>query len=821
MKKIFKLVALAALFATSVFTGCNNYFSNDVYYGNADGNSDFGEKSITISATTEDGMLTFNNNSRTLLPTHLSSTDVAFYLGFRKKGESTYTWKQVTFTPKDITPGTPDSTGCIGTVTEIFVLGSYDFTLYAVPSADAAGIGAAPTDDTTISPKALFVGYAAADLRYNDVVSFYLTSNNLSGQGSVKLTIQTLWSVPADYTVKAGLYGYSDDTQKYPSGGDGTLAATGTTTDGATTYTNAINETNWTAGDANVAAGSYNLKVTFHNTKTNKDYIYSEKIIILPNRRTEGTIEIPEIIDRAPTQPADLIVGYSKPEAADINYYKVEFAWTDTAYNEKQFQLEIMSVDDSSATPVFFDTPANDTDWNALTTNPNLQTASTVYVNQIKTYASPLTTQKRLSESQYDVEGSLNMNNNHVVIYLPMEHRYVARIRASNDTYDTDWTYANLHSATKQTVGCTKDSSITVGANTFITKVNTSQYTLIKATDIFPADVATINQYKITYNLAGGLFKGNADFTAPGAAVTGTDLPSSTSKPYYVFESQHVDAGPAASTTKVAVLTPTGKEANNAVTPAVTASNGASNIYVPESDIFTPYATQTTKTAYLQLTDVDGFFWKEWWIDGKYEAVSAADTTNKFAYPSTAVVCNVYTGYKNLNLFANYDVLPLSGPQDISVELADINKYELKPDFIQIKLNNSTTDQTASIIGGAAATPPAPNTFDNMPKLTEFQVGTVTNINLKILGTDLKDGNNTPFNYDSVRVVITKLTPSNYREIYNSSFSYSGGDWTVDINGIDLPPYTAGIFYLEVQATTNKYPLVTYNQKITLKLTDE
>lgn len=818
MKKIFKLVAVAALFATSVFTGCNNYFSNDIYYGNADGSVETGEKSITISATTEEGMIVFDDyNARTLLPNHLTSSDLAFYLGYKQKGEASATWKKVTFAPAVDAGGTPtDATGCTGTVTETFVLASYDFTLYAVPSAKASSLGATPTDDSTIKSEAIFVAYAAADLRYNDVVRFYLTSNNLTGTGSINLAIQTPWSVPDDYDISIGLYDYSTDEQKYPSGGDGSLAADKTVGG----VENVINETGWTAGDADIAAGSYNVKVTFHNTKTNKDYIYSEKVIILPNRTTSGTIEIPEIIDRAPTQPADLIVGYSKPEAADINYYKVEFAWTDTSYNEKQFQLELMALDDNSSTAVFFDTPTTDAEWDALTTNTSLTPTRTVFVNQIKTYVTPLTTQKRLSESQYAVEGSLNMNNNHIVIYLPMEHRYVARIRASNDTYDTDWTYANLHSATGKTAGCTKNDSITVGANTFVTKVDTASYTLTKATDIFPADVATINQYKITYNLAGGKFKGNTDFEAPGTAVTGSDLPSSSSKAYYVFESQHITAGasPAASSTKVAILTPNSKEGNAAVTPAIAAANGASNVYIPESDIYKSYATATAKTAYLELTDVDGYYWKEWWKDGKYEAVSGADPTNKYLWKMTAGTCDIYTGYTNLSLFAVYDVLPPSAEIISNVELADINKYELKKEYVRVKLNDSTTDITNTLIGAAAATP---NTFNNMPLITEFQVGKVSTINLSIQGDDLKDANGTAFAYDSVRAVVTKLTPSNYREILNTSLTKSGTDWTTTITGVNVSPYTAGIYYIEVQATSSKYPLVTFSQKITLKITDE
>lgn len=792
MKKIFKLVASAALFAVFVFAGCNNYFNNDMYYGNADGSAKEGEKTVKISATTEDGLISFSNSgsARTILSEHLTYNDLAFYLGYKAKGDTDFTWGKIDFTEDD-----SDTTGCTGTITKNFQLGAYNFVLYAVASAKETSIGDAPTNDGDLKTNGIFVGYAAADLRYNDSVKFYLTSNNLSGTGSVLLNITSDWVVPDDYTIKIGIYDYLTGAQKHPSGQDGTLTPNG--------ETKKINTTGWTAGAAAIAPGNYNIVITAHNNTTGKDYIYSEKLIVLSNRVSKGTIDVPEIIDRAPTQPADLIVGYSKPEDSDINYYKVEFAWTDTAYNERQFQLEVMSVDDASSTPTYITTPTNDTEWNALLSNNDLEKTSTVYVNQIKTYPTPLTTQKMLSESQYAIEGSLNMNNNHIVMYLPLEHRYVARIRASNDNYDTAWTYANLHDADGKTAGCAKDDSITVGSNTFTTKVTTPVYTLGTATDIFPADVTSINQYKITYKLGGGSFKASSNFAA--------DSPDSQEIPAtVVFESQHNENGNTASanTTKVAILTPDSKAP--IADPATAGVNGKKNTYVKTSNLYTTYASVTPLSdIYVELTDVEGYYWADWLIDGKSASV----------YGKTDGTCNPYLGYTNLTLFAKYNVLPPSADITSSVTLADINKYELKKEYVEITLNSSGTDITKSIVMANGGDDLTSYTFNTMPKLTELNYGDVSTIGLKISGTSLKDANDTAFAYDKVRAVVTKLTPSNNREILNTSFDKAGTDWTTTITGIDT--YSAAIYYIEVQATSSKYPLVTFSQKITLKVIND
>jgi len=776
MKNIFKLFFTSIVFASLLFTSCSNLVedsSNEQLFTTTDVNNKTVTKSLTIEATSEEGELVFgNSSSRTILPGAIKDTTLKFYIGI-KPNKGTYTYEEITFTQD-----AADVTGCTGTVKKTnLTLGSYDFVLFAVDSSNntVSLVGTADETLALLKNNALLAGYASADLRYSDTIKFYLSSNTVTGAGKIDLTINSDWKLPTDYSAKIELVDYKTNTKKYPSTG---------TVDVLLDSDRKLKLDNWTYNNASIDSGSYNVVVTFKNSKTLAEYVFSEKLVVLPRRKSTGTITIPEIIDRAPTPPRDLIVGYSKPESSDMNYYKTEFAWTDTAYNERQFCLQIMCVDDSSATKKFISTPTNDAQWEDLAKSESgLKGEIITLVNQAKAGNSPAETQ--LSTYQYYIEGSLNMNNNHISLYLPLGHRYVARIRAQNDYYQTAWTYANLHSTTGKTAGCTVGDSLTFGSETVNSKVTTAQYTL--TTDVFEDDVSTINQYKITYNTVGGTFEAKTAF-----ATTGTDKPKPATT---VYASQHnKDASTAeVSTTSVKILVPNAK----------TDTDGTNNTYVDVDGEYATYKsakTSNTQTAMLKLTDPDGFYWKKWKVNG----ITGTD------YEET----DPWTEYTNLSLFATYDVSAPTGDAVGDVTISDVTLYELKKEYIEIAMNKSNQNILPGKYGAASGTK---YYFNTLP-YAEFEYGSIDDISLSIATTNLKDTNNAAFNYDEIHVKVTRVKANDTRLILNQEFKDETTAWTAKIENVDS--FTSAVYYVEVTAKTKKYPLIEYSQNYTFRISE-
>lgn len=452
MKK-FRFNALLSIFVVFVLSSCNNYFNETAYY--ADVNtpvSSESTKTITITATSEENIVNFaapSASARTLLPASIGASDLKFYIGAKKVGASAYgTFAEVTFT------ATGSST-TTGTITATYDLASYEFKLYALPSATA--VTSEQLSDSTLKGLAILAAYAAADLRYNDSVNFYLSSNSLTNNGTFDIGITSSWQIPAGYRVTVGVYGVDTNTLVYPSSSTGEREIS---TGGA--VINATGTSSFKNVDG-MAPGNYNLVIKIIASAT-KTYTYSESLIILPGRKTEGTIDLPNIIDYPPTQPASFIAGYAKPLTSDQDYYTVDFAWTDTSYCERGFQLEILLADKDQNT--FFTTPKTDEEWNTLmdttlsldaakkaasTTNwRNGFDTNLLVLNKsnFQTYANTIT----------DGTGSLYMNGKHLSMKFPLEHRFVARICAENDVGKSAYTYLDLHQTA--TTACTAGTAL-------------------------------------------------------------------------------------------------------------------------------------------------------------------------------------------------------------------------------------------------------------------------------------------------------------------------------------------------------------------------
>ena len=781
MKK-FRFYALLSIFVVFVLSSCNNYFNETAYY--ADVNtpvSSESTKTITITATSEENIVNFaapSASARTLLPAAIGASDLKFYIGAKKAGDSVYgTFAEVTFTATGASTTT-------GTITATYDLASYEFKLYALPSGTT--VAENQLSDSTLKGLAILAAYAAADLRYNDSVNFYLSSNSLTNNGTFDIGITSSWQIPAGYSVKVGVYGVDTNTLVYPSDASGEREiSTGGAVIKATGASSFKNETG-------MAPGNYNLVIKIIASPT-RTYTYSESLIILPGRKTGGTIDLPNIIDYPPTQPASFIAGYAKPLTSDQDYYTVDFAWTDTSYCERGFQLEILLADKDQNT--FFTTPKTDEEWNTLM-NTTLSLDATkkaasktdwrngfdtnlLVLNKknFQTYVNTIT----------DGTGSLYMNGKHLSMKFPLEHRFVARICAENDVGKSAYTYLDLHQ--NATTACTAGTKIEKGLGyTALTPQTTSSAVpLAGGCAKFDDDVTSINLYRIKYYLSGGTF------AAAAGTLTAAEMPN-----IITYHSQHnamVDGilKAEASTSKTAILTPNSK--------AATAADAGDAVTVTKNTYFDTTGAEQ-KDIYLQLKNGD-LYWLKWTID------SAGGTD----YPTTASteaptynIPNVYTGYENLQLFAIYnettDVVA-------GVEIENATSFELEKKDIIIRLNKSGGDEvTGTYMTGSGD----PATF----KLSDIKndgVLTISSANENAVREILLTKNTTTcYAYDNMHLIVTRNV--NNAVLVDQDIDPTSSGWKINVSN-----YRTGKYVFAITASTRNMPNVTYRINSIINIT--
>lgn len=782
MKK-FRFYALLSIFVVFVLSSCNNYFNETAYY--ADVNtpvSSESTKTITITATSEENIVNFASPSasaRTLLPATIGASDLQFYIGAKKAGDSVYgTFAKVTFAPKDASTTT-------GTITATYDLASYEFKLYALPSATI--VVESQLSDSTLKGLAILAAYAAADLRYNDSVNFYLSSNSLTNNGTFDIEITSSWQIPAGYSVKVGVYGVDTNTLVYPSDATGEREiSTGGAKINATGASSFKNETG-------MAPGNYNLVIKIIASPT-RTYTYSESLIILPGRKTGGTIDLPNIIDYRPTQPASFIAGYAKPLTSDQDYYTVDFAWTDTSYCERGFQLEILLADKDQNT--FFTTPKTDDEWNTLMdTTLSLdaakkQASTTDWRNgfdtnllvlnksNFQTYVNTIT----------DGTGSLYMNGKHLSMKFPLEHRFVARICAENDVGKSAYTYLDLHQ--NATTACTAGTKIEkgLGYTDLTPQTTSSEVPLAGGCAKFDDDVTSINLYRIKYYLSGGTF---AD--AEGT-LTAAKMPN-----IITYHSQHnaMDAAAPkaeASTSKTAILTPNSK--------AATAADAGDGVTVTTNTYFDTTGAEQ-KDKYLQLKNGD-LYWLKWTIDSAggsdYPTTETTIDTKKYNTPS------VYTGYENLQLFAIYnettDVVA-------GVEIENATSFELGKKDILIRLNKSGGDEvTGTYMTGSGD----PATF-KLSDITNDGVLNISSSGEKAVREILLTKNTTTcYAYDNMHLIVTRNV-DNVVQVDQDIDPTSSG-WKIDVS-----KYKTGKYVFAITASTRNMPNVTYRINSIINIT--
>jgi len=483
MKKITRLLALAAGISILLLSGCNSAVS-DAIVDDADKKTET-DRQITFNVTSNSNLINFSENAsesrsmgRTIIPTAYTCNDLWFY----------YTYKNITSGGTESTAAAITVTGTDKTGTVVINLDAaqYEFKMFAVKKGDSE-----PEAPSTMqAANVVLQGSASADIRTSDNVNFFLTAEGLTNTGTVNLSLYTNgWTLPSGYTVKADLtYTKATGTKKIDDQVENT-EVTYTTAEFQAANAAAskiaykpMNASNQTA----IEPGTYNFTVYYTDTISSKEYVWSDRIIILPAQETAVTIGLPNVIGAIPTKPASLKVTYVDPEYASSGFYTAQFNWEDSSNNEKFFELQVVEfLADDDTTIEQKDTDAN---WSTLYTAKTAKVMSNIIygtsTDEVAGVTKDDTADYKVFYGQPDagyIAGALTKNNTVARMYLSLGSRYVARIRAVNAGGASDWAYATLTDAA--TVDATSGR---IAASAFTS--------------------TTINRYRMTYELAGGSF---------------------------------------------------------------------------------------------------------------------------------------------------------------------------------------------------------------------------------------------------------------------------------------------------------------------------
>lgn len=219
--------------------------------------------------------------SRMILPDAYSVSDENLYYYLYAK--SSVTGKIYGPDRINVTKDTSDASGKTGSIFVDLPKSNYYMTLYCTK-----GLASNESSTEVIKADSVLIGYATADLRYNQDVSFYMTSKDLTRAGYFQIKVYT--------------DGWSLNDTDYP---EYTVSAEVVNTDGTSVdvgYTTELTNSNLTANTApanpnlnfTIAPGTYTLKISFSNgTKT---FSWSDNIVIISGNTTEATIGLPLII---------------------------------------------------------------------------------------------------------------------------------------------------------------------------------------------------------------------------------------------------------------------------------------------------------------------------------------------------------------------------------------------------------------------------------------------------------------------------------------------------------------------------------------------
>lgn len=484
MKKIFGFltVSIFSLLALVLFAGCSNIPEEAYVFETNSVTIVSSVRSVTITATSKSGQVSFESVARSITPGAYSSSELNFYIGGQNLVDnSKLVVQKIAFEPSAASAN-------VGTISVPFNSYNYHFVLAAVPTASDPTTIRNNTYIEDILSYAVLSGVAAADLRYstaNTIVNFYLTSDGLTGAGGFSLNFYLKdWS---DASKTA--YDATNDRDVISSVNIGLYK---TTTHSAVTETigmfrNKFSDSNLVSfSGSGITPGQYELTVKF--TRSDKTYVFSDNIFILPCQMTSATIGIPDVLENEPEAPSDFTQGYVLPDNTESAYYKTIFTWTDNSFTEANFEIELLDV--SSNENVLVSTIDSLTNSELETLWEHQSTPATLFSYGKNFYGMKVADDSR----PVWYAGNLDLNSNYAVFTMQLGKRYLARLRAVNPIGGSSWCYAvsTANSVTLPSGSATAENATLVSPkvlsadNTFNTKI--------------------INLYRVSYYLSGGSF---------------------------------------------------------------------------------------------------------------------------------------------------------------------------------------------------------------------------------------------------------------------------------------------------------------------------
>lgn len=720
MKKLSKLLAIAAGFATLFFASCADGDVTGTAATQANDKTG-SEKEYEISLFTEDGsaldlskwgVASESNDaaSRTIVSEGLGAdiednTKVKFYLwGTNQLNQSDSSITNPTVVTFKLNDSSVSTT--VGKVTLGLSASRWNLSLAAVDATKVTGANPTIAD---IKGAAYYIGYANVDLRSATSIKFYLSADGLSGPGSVKLKFSFdgmdgaspagTWSkehaallIDKGYTIAADITSRLNNATSSPQTLDTakflpTPASTSPTTFAGTEAATAA------AGDtktwASVAPGTYNLEVTFTCPASDDDvvhtYVWSDILIVLPNQAIDTEVLVPDVVLYKPEAPATFQIGYEEASLNKLsNTYNGVLAWEDSSNNEKYFEIQYADLEGTAN--LLSEAVNDDTKWTSATNS--LDAAQKV---QLQTAVKDFYGNTTLGW----VAGSLVKNNKEAVVKLSLGRRYLFRIAAVNDAGHSEWTYATYDLATAtqaiSTGGSTK--SYTPKAYSIYKIDGTSQDYVVDGTNV----AICANLYRLTYHLNGGTYNFDAS-TAKTADLI-----------YYLSQKKEpatlTDDGatPPVITDGIPVFTPIGEPGAN--TPTFPTLYKGTNSWtswrreIVEGDIYQNQAID--RPAYAPAT----------------AALTTVSLTGKTL---TCYKPDGYLGYRNLDLFASYTV------SSADVEVYNDADYEFLSTEIALTgatsgaghayefAYTSTTSSTAFTLNYTKGTHPVPFAYDSI-----------------------------------------------------------------------------------------------------------
>lgn len=636
MKKLSKL-ALAAVGALSLLlvAGCSNI----------SGNVDSEEvTAFTASVTGSSKDISFasadSSASRTILPDTQYAENLTFYLTYKKQSETDYKLYgdngKVTVKQDDgVTDIAANSSTTSGTLTISLASAAYDFILYAVPSS-----GTQPSNVGEMGGYAVLAAQTQADLSRGDKIAFNLKSDNtlLTGNGNVLIYLYTAktdatategWDA-SGYTVTAQIESLDDGAVQ---GSAVTLPSLPTANSESLTK-DKVKDTNANfISSGSITAGTYNFVVQFKDTANNVTYEWSDHIIINANADTKDVIAIPKVVLEKPAAPTYLYATYTEPESAAADTYQTQLYWDDQSNNESYFELQFAELPSAATASL----PTSDATWQtaiegiANVTITRYGVENTGLKNEYTTTAtlgtstgySKITNFYGTSNSKW-ASGSLNKNNEVIVMNLPLGKRYEARISAVNAAGRSDWVYATLGSTaalidlagTETTATHTKALAKSNAFTRTVAAANGLSDISSTAAAVSTTSSSSINLYRMTYDVDGGTF-----YTSTAKTVGGLPVVYSLSDSKIV---NYYNQG------SIAILNPNGDNTTDGDTVGET------------SDFDTLYLAKTSKV----------------WTNWVYTPVdSTENSSTKTNYNEYGTAPAPYTGFDNITLTADYATL--------------------------------------------------------------------------------------------------------------------------------------------------------------------